>query len=57
MCEVVEEGTVSGGGVCHRGQGYDSRIGVCVEWHRELVYAGGLEWSGGVPLVPHSAEE
>ena len=57
VCEVVEEGTISGGGVCLRGQGCDSRIRVCVGWHRELVDAGRLEWSEGVPLVPHSAQE
>jgi len=57
VCEVVEEGTVSGGGVCPRGQACDSRIRVCIGWHREFVDAGRLEWSGGVPLVPHSSEE
>lgn len=57
VCEVVEEGAVSGRGVCARGRGCDSRIQVCVGWHRELVDAGRLEWSGGVPLVPHSAQE
>jgi len=57
MCEVVEEGTVGGGGVCARGRGCDSRIQVCVGWHRELVDAGRLERSGGVLLVPHSVQE
>ena len=43
VCEVVEEGTVSGGGVCDRGRRCDSHIQVCVRWHRKLVDAGRLE--------------
>ena len=30
VCEIVEEGTVSGWGVCAREQGCDSRIRICV---------------------------
>ena len=37
--------------------GIEGAVGCCVGWERELVDAGRLEWSGGVPLVPHCAEE
>lgn len=58
MCEVVQEGSVGGGGVCTRGWYRDSCVRVGRPIHkRKFMDTGRFELSRCVPLIPHSPQE